>query len=91
MINYLLLLFFSPFLMEDRIARVLTHYYGVQEILLPQRQINEEMPKQLLHFYKFLIKKMSADLGKQFSEEQISQVNDDTIFTQGVFVVIFFR
>lgn len=46
---------FSRFVQEDRIAKILTRYYDVEEILLPHRKLGEGIPGILIEFYNDLI------------------------------------
>lgn len=61
----------SPTLHENRVVRVLTHYYRVDEILLPPRRPpdSSSLPPQLLDFYNWLIDEMSLSLATQRKKE----------------------
>lgn len=60
----------SLFLEEERIAEILTRYYGVKEILLPLRKLGERMPSSLMEFYNSLKNEMAYALSAEAIEEK---------------------
>ena len=66
-------------------GRILTHYYGVKEILMPQRKMGEKMPQQLLDFYAGLVKEMAAEMVRQRAEEfKISTVEEQEVISENL-------
>ncbi|KAI4504415.1 hypothetical protein M0802_000886 [Mischocyttarus mexicanus] len=51
----------DQFLHEDRIAKILTRYYNVEEILLPPRKLAQGIPPLLIEFYNELINEVTKE------------------------------
>lgn len=64
----------SLFLEEERIAEALTRYYGVKEILLPPRKLEERMPSSLMEFYNSLMSEMAYALSAEAIEGKSATV-----------------
>ncbi|XP_011310248.1 hydrocephalus-inducing protein homolog [Fopius arisanus] len=47
--------------LEERIMRVLTHYYGSKEILLPVRQLGIDLHEKIYKFYDELVEEMKSN------------------------------
>ncbi|KAL6255305.1 hypothetical protein P5V15_013645 [Pogonomyrmex californicus] len=66
------------FLEEERIAEALTRYYGVKEILLPPRKLEERIPSSLMEFYNSLISEMAYALSAEAIKGRSAiTLNDD--------------
>ncbi|XP_046822173.1 uncharacterized protein LOC124425640 [Vespa crabro] len=65
----------NQFIHEDRIAKILTRYYDVEEILLPLRKLAEGIPAILIEFYNDLIDK-STTITKKKKKQVNSQLGD---------------
>lgn len=58
---------------EDRLIRVLTHYYQVQEILLPYESPPATLPQKLFDFYNALVDEMKmSSMTQRHSPERIN-------------------
>nr|XP_050852292.1 LOW QUALITY PROTEIN: uncharacterized protein LOC127064781 [Vespula vulgaris] len=68
------------FIQEDHIAKILTHYYDVKEILLPPRQLAEGIPTILIEFYNDLVneiaKEQKSDEINHIEEEELRKVSN---------------
>ncbi|KAK2576816.1 hypothetical protein KPH14_005450 [Odynerus spinipes] len=63
----------DQFMHEDRVAKILTHYYGVEEILLPPRKLGEGIPEVLLAFYNDLV----SEIMKEQKCDEMSDVEEE--------------
>ncbi|XP_047350386.1 uncharacterized protein LOC124949428 [Vespa velutina] len=75
----------NRFIHEDRIAKILTRYYDVEEILLPLRKLAEGIPVILIEFYNDLvneiIKEQKSDEINDIEEEEVlnKEIDKETI------------
>ncbi|XP_028982034.1 hydrocephalus-inducing protein homolog [Diachasma alloeum] len=65
---------------EERVMRVLMHYYGSKEILLPVRQLGSALPKKIYEFYEELVTEMKSHFCNDVGDElQGSAVGNENI------------
>ncbi|XP_043670273.1 hydrocephalus-inducing protein homolog [Vespula pensylvanica] len=61
------------FIHEDLIAKILTHYYDVKEILLPPRKVAEGIPTILIEFYNDLVN----EIAKEQKSDEINYIEEE--------------